>query len=328
MYDFRLAEVAEWIVTRDARTVAVQLPEGLKVHAQSMARDLRERTGRNILIHGDPCYGACDYAPSFPRYADALVQFGHAEIPSMEAPSNVLFVEVFIDLDVSTLLEKALPMLRDRIGLLTTVQHVHQLPKMMAWLGSHGKEVQIGRGDARIKFEGQVLGCNISSVDHIMDKVDQFLYVGSGDFHPLMVAIESEKPVLVLDPLTNEVREIDHLKERILRQRHAAITRAVSASRFLILVSTKVGQERMGLARRLQSLAEENDRSADILLLEEIHPDRLLPYQADAYVSTACPRIAIDDYLRFPKPILTPVEMEIVLGLKKWSDYSLDSIQG
>jgi len=64
------------------------------------------------------------------------------------------------------------------------------------------------------------------------------------------------------------------------------------------------------------------------VLLEEIHPDRLLPYQADAYVSTACPRIAVDDYLRYPKPILTPVEMEIVLGLKKWSDYSLDSIQG
>ncbi len=328
MYDFRLTEVADWIVARDARTVAVQFPEGLKVHAQSIARDLRERTGRSILILGDPCYGACDYASSFPQYADALVQFGHAEIPSMASPSNVLFVEVYIDLDMTALLEKALPMLRGRIGLLTTVQHVHQLPNMMSWLESHGKEVQIGRGDARIKFDGQVLGCNISSVDPLIDKVDQFLYVGSGDFHPLMVAIESDKPVLVLDPLMNEVREIDHLKERILRQRHAAIARAESANRFLILVSTKVGQERMGLAKRLQSLAEENNRSADIVLLEEIHPDRLLPYQADAYVSTACPRIAIDDYLRYPKPILTPVEMEIVLGLKKWSDYSLDSIQG
>lgn len=328
MYDFRLAEVAEWIVTRDARTVAVQFPEGLKVHAQSIARDLRERTGRDILILGDPCYGACDYASSFPRYADALVQFGHAEIPSMASPSNVLFVEVFIDLDLTTLLERVLPMLRDRIGLLTTVQHVHQLPKVKEWLASQGKEVRIGRGDARIKYEGQVLGCNISSVDQIVERVDQFLYIGSGDFHPLMVAIGSDKPVLVLDPLMNEVREIDHLKEMVLRQRHAAITRAEAARRFLILVSTKVGQERMSLARRLQSLAEDNGRSADIVLLEEIQPDRLLPYQADAYVSTACPRIAVDDYLRYPKPILTPLEMEIVLGIKKWSDFSLDSIQG
>jgi 2-(3-amino-3-carboxypropyl)histidine synthase len=328
LFDFRLNEVAEWIVNRGARTVAVQLPEGLKVHAQSIARDVRERTGADVLILGDPCYGACDYAPSFPRFADALVQFGHAEIPSMASPSNVLFVEVYIDLDVTTLLERALPKLRDRIGLLTTVQHVHQLPKIMQWLGSHGKEARIGRGDARIKFEGQVLGCNISSVDPLLEEVDQFLYIGSGDFHPLMVAIESDKEVLVLDPLMNEVREIDRLKERILRQRHAAITRAEAARRFLILVSTKVGQERMSLAMRLRSLAEENDRSADIVLLEEFHPDRLLPYQADAYVSTACPRIAIDDYLRYPKPILTPVELEIVLGLRNWSDYSLDSIQG
>jgi len=328
LYDFRLAEVAEWIVSRDARTVAVQLPEGLKVHAQNIACDLRERTGADILILGDPCYGACDYAPSFSRYADALVQFGHAEIPSMASPANILFVEVFIDVDVSALLERALPVLRDRVGLLTTVQHVPQLPKIMDWLASHGKEVRIGRGDALIKFEGQVLGCNISSVDPIVKDVDQFLYVGSGDFHPLMVAIESDKPVLVLDPLMNEVRDMEDLKERILRQRHAAIVRAESARHFLILVSTKVGQERLELARRLKDLAEENDRSAEIVLLEEIHPDRLLPYQADAYVSTACPRIAVDDYLRYPKPILTPVEMEIVLGLKKWSDYSLDSIQG
>jgi 2-(3-amino-3-carboxypropyl)histidine synthase len=328
LFDFRLNEVAEWIVNMDASTVAVQLPEGLKVHAQSIARELRERTGADILILGDPCYGACDYAPSFSRYADALVQFGHAEIPSMASPSNVLFVEVFIDLDVTMLLERVLPMLRDRVGLLTTVQHVHQLPKIKEWLTSHGKEARIGRGDPRIKFEGQVLGCNISSVDPLLEEVDQFLYIGSGDFHPLMVAIESDKQVLVLDPLLNEVREIDHLKERILRQRHAAITRAETASRFLILVSTKVGQERMSLAMRLRRFAEENGRSADIVLLEEFHPDRLLPYQADAYVSTACPRIAIDDYLRYPKPILTPVELEIVLGRKKWTDYSLDSIQG
>ncbi len=328
MYDFRLTEVAEWILNIGAKTIALQLPEGLKVHAQSIARDLRGRTGRDFLILGDPCYGACDYAQTFPRYADALVQFGHAEIPSLASPSNVLFVEVFIDLDVTTLLERVLPMIRDRVGLLTTVQHVHQLQHVKEWLASHGKEAWIGRGDTRIKFEGQVLGCNISSIDQLVEKVDQFLYIGSGDFHPLMVAIGSDKPVLVLDPLMDEVRELDHLKERVLRQRHAAITRAEAASRFLILVSTKVGQERISLARRLQTLAEENNRSADIVLLEEVQPDRLLPYQADAYVSTACPRIAVDDYLRYPKPILTPMEMEIVLGLKKWSDYTLDSIQG
>ena len=76
------------------------------------------------------------------------------------------------------------------------------------------------------------------------------------------------------------------------------------------------------------SLAEANNRTAELVLLEEFSPDQLLSYDADAFVSTACPRIAIDDYLRYPKPILTPIEMEIALGLKQWSDYRLDCILG
>lgn len=328
MYDFRLEEIAAWIGKVGARTIALQMPEGLKVHAQAVARELEGRTGASFLIVGDPCYGACDYTVRFRDYADALVQFGHADIPSMPHDDHVLFVEIFVNLDITDLLQRALPKLGARIGLLTTVQHVGMLPRVREWLERQGREVLIGQGDSRVRFEGQVLGCNITSVEPIMGQVDQFLYIGSGNFHPLSVAIESDKPVLVLDPLMNEVREIGELKDRILRQRFAAITRASEARSFLVLVSTKVGQNRMDLARELKRKAEAHGRSAEIVLLEEFHPDRLLPYQADAYVSTACPRIAIDDYLRYSKPILTPLEMEIVLGEKQWSEYRMDMILG
>lgn len=328
MYDFRLEEVAAWIIKVGARTVAVQMPEGLKVHAQDVSHEIEERTGASCLIIGDPCYGACDHTVRFREYSDALVQFGHADIPSMARDDRVLFVEIFMDLDIDGLLEQALPRLKGRIGLLTTVQHVHMLPRIKERLESRGKKALIGRGDARIRFEGQVLGCNITSVTSIADRVDQFLYIGSGNFHPLSVAIESDRPVLIIDPLMNEVREIGELKDKIMRQRFAAITRAAEAKRFLVLVSTKAGQMRMGLAQELKRKAEAHGRSAEIVLLEEFHPDRLLPYRADAYVSTACPRIAIDDYIRYKMPILTPPEMEIVLGERQWSEYRMDMILG
>jgi 2-(3-amino-3-carboxypropyl)histidine synthase len=328
MYDFRLDEVAAWIRKIDARLVALQMPEGLKAHAQEVAHRLESITPASCLIIGDPCYGACDYTVHFHAYADALVQFGHADIPSMGRDDRVLFVEVFMDLDMTPLLERALPLLKDRIGLMTTVQHVHSLPLVRQWLETRGKKVLIGRGDDRIVYEGQVLGCNITASTDIADQVDQFLYIGSGDFHPLSVAISSDRPVLILDPMMDEVRDVTDLKERILRQRHGAIVRAEAAARFVILVSTKVGQMRMELAKQLRRLAEENGKRAEIVLLEEVHPDRLLPYDADAFVSTACPRIAIDDYLRYERPLLTPVEMEIVLGKRPWSEYRMDSILG
>jgi 2-(3-amino-3-carboxypropyl)histidine synthase len=48
----------------------------------------------------------------------------------------------------------------------------------------------------------------------------------------------------------------------------------------------------------------------------------------DCFVSTACPRIAIDDYMQYKVPIITPIELDILLGYKKWDDYIFDEISG
>jgi len=328
LYDFRLDDVARWVADKGASTVALQMPEGLKAHAQVVGRELEARTGARCVLIADPCYGACDVDRRFPDYADVLVQFGHADIPSMRAGPDVLFVEVFMDLDVSALLPRALPLLRGTVGLLTTVQHVRALDQVREWLEAHGHPVLIGRGDSRIVHPGQVLGCNISAVEPLKGRADSYLYLGSGNFHPLSVAIETDRPVVVIDPLMQEVRELGELRERILRQRHGAIVRASEARRFVVLVSTKVGQNRLDLAWELRDKLEAAGRTADVVVLEEFHPDRLLPFDADAFVSTACPRIAIDDYLRYPKPLLTPVEVDIVLGFRRWEEYRMDSILG
>ena len=44
-------------------------------------------------------------------------------------------------------------------------------------------------------------------------------------------------------------------------------------------------------------------------------------------MNTACPRIAIEDYLTYKQPILTPQEFEIVLGERPWSEYAFDEIR-
>ena len=74
----------------------------------------------------------------------------------------------------------------------------------------------------------------------------------------------------------------------------------------------------------MKKLLESKGKTADVIMMERFDPEYLLPFKADAYVSTACSRIAIDDYLRYDKPILTPIELEIVLGIRDWEDYHLD----
>jgi 2-(3-amino-3-carboxypropyl)histidine synthase len=62
-------------------------------------------------------------------------------------------------------------------------------------------------------------------------------------------------------------------------------------------------------------------------MLDNISPDLLLAYMdLDAFVVTACPRVAIDDANMYKKPLLTPKELEIVLDIRKWEDYEIDEI--
>jgi 2-(3-amino-3-carboxypropyl)histidine synthase len=246
----------------------------------------------------------------------------------MATDGNVLFVEVRLDYDITGLLLPVLDRLAPRVGLVTTVQHLHQLKALKEWLEVNGRAVRIGQGDRRVKHAGQVLGCNVSAASSIKDNVDQFLFLGSGDFHPLAVSLATGKPVIILDPLMQEVRDVEQLKERILRQRHGAISLASGAKSFGIIISSKPGQQRKALAERLRELVIGKGLKASLIVMDNVSPDQLLSFQVDAFVSTACPRLAIDDYLRYRKPMLTPMELEVGLGVRSWGDYVFDSILG
>ena len=116
MYDFHFDDIAKFVTRKGARTVVLQMPEGLKVYAQRIVTEVENRTRAKCLNLTDPCYGACDVYSDFRHLGDVLVHIGHADIPSMNVSDRVLFIEVGFDFNVSDLLEKAAPKLKDRIG--------------------------------------------------------------------------------------------------------------------------------------------------------------------------------------------------------------------
>ncbi len=184
----------------------------------------------------------------------------------------------------------------------------------------------VGEPDGRTAYAGQLLGCDVETARSVVDKVNSFLYVGTGDFHPLGVALAVEKKVVASDPFTGEVKDMESLKEKILRQRFAAIASAREAQKFGIIVSRKLGQYRMGLAMTIKRLLESEGRQGYLLLMDLVGPDSLKGYKVDVFVSTACPRIAIDDSSQYDRPILTPPELDIALGRREWGQYELDEI--
>ncbi len=326
MFDFQLDNIVAWIRDGGYTSVALQLPEGLKIRATEISDYLTEKTGVETLIVGLPCYGACDLY-DYRGKTDALVHFGHSPIPSQGDDPNVLYIESRSDADVDDSILGLLSGLPERIGLLATIQYLDLIPKVKSILEKSGRKVFVGTGDRRIAYTGQVLGCNCSSAEAVLDDVDAFLFIGEGDFHPLAAAFGIKKDVIVLNPVTSEVRSMAEVRDRILRKRFAAIQTAKNAQSFLVIVCSKVGQNRSEEADRAIEKIRSHGLKAYKAILEEITPLSLLSYRVDAYVNTACPRVAMDDSAKYDHPMITLTELDIVLGDREWADYEFDQIR-
>jgi len=325
-YEFKLPEVLGKIKEMDAKIVGIQFPEGLKIHASEIAEKIESETDAMVIISGDPCYGACDVSDTHMEgLVDLIIHFGHVEFP-VDYRVPVLFIEAYSKMDVMKVVRESLKELENyqKIGLVTTIQHLNVLSDIKKFLVENNREVITKEGSGT--REGQVLGCNFSAIKDI--DADAFLYVGSGNFHSLGIKLFTEKPVIIADPYMSEVRNIDEFTDRILRIRFAKITRAKEAKKFGIIVSSKKGQFRFDLAKKLKNLINKKGNKACIIMVDNISPDLLLPYlKLDAFVVTACPRVAIDDANMYKKPLLTPKELEIVLSIRKWEDYKIDEIE-
>ena len=340
-YDLDLDAVAQRIRAREGtKLVGLQFPDGLRDYATEIEKLLRARTGDDVeyVISADPSYGACDLALNLQRLgADLLVHFGHTEMPSINHlfQWDVLYVAARHRLDVGPVSAKGARRLAEltgggrRVGIVTTAQHQHKLQQMADAMKADGFEVYVGAGDNRLAGWGQLLGCNYTAGTSIEDDVDGFVYVGSGDFHPIAIAWGTDKPVVLADPYSGEVRTIEDVMDRLMRQRFAAIQRAKDARTFGILVGTRVGQERMKLARGLKKMLEREGKGAHLVALDFFSWDNLQYFRhLDALVNTSCPRITTDDYSRYPMPMLTPPELEVVLGKRAWEDYAFDEFKG
>jgi 2-(3-amino-3-carboxypropyl)histidine synthase len=323
-WDYELDRILEAIDERDAKTVGLQFPEGLKRRGPAVADDLRALAPDDVtfMLSGQPCYGACDLDTYLMRRTDVFVHFGHSP---MKESDKIIYVPLFSNVDPFPMMEESLAELADPdedpdVGLVTTAQHMNRFEEMADWLEERGYEVHTRRGDDRLTHEGQVLGCNYASAD--VD-ADQILYVGGGKFHPLGLAMEHpEKNVVICDPVNNVVTVAD--TEKFMKQRYASVHKAMDAEKWGVIFCTKIGQGRW---ERAQEIVENND-DAYLITMDEVTPDRLRNFAMDAFVNTGCPRITTDDGPRFHKPMLTPDEYEIAVGNEPLDSLQFDTFHG
>lgn len=190
---------------------------------------------------------------------------------------KTIFIEAKSDAELK-LSKEQIEKLPKKIGIVTTIQHLYKI-----------KDIQKQLPNSIIA--GQVLGCSASSAKKIKNDVDAFLYVGSGVFHPIEIAIETEKDVFCFNPFTKKLSKIDDNEiQKYNKKKIGSLTKFLSSDRIGILVSTKSGQNRMDDAVKL---AEKKDKEYYLFAFDTLNELDLenFPF-IECWVNTACPRIA------------------------------------
>ena len=219
---------------------------------------------------------------------------------------KTLFIEARSGVSL-ILSEKVLKRVKDlpnKIGLVTTVQHYHKIKELKSQLESIGKKVFTAKGN-RARHEAQILGCDVAAASRVKDKVDFFIYIGTGRFHPMAVYLATDKPVYVYNPFLKLFKELD-LSEIKRYKGHvkAGVVSFLEAKRLGILMSEKSGQNNRKLALELKRKLKDKGKKAYILAFDTLDFSQLenFPF-IDCFVNTACPRL-IDDYSKFPRPVV------------------------
>ena len=321
-FDFEEERIKQEITKLGAKRVLLQLPEGLKPEGPRLAK-IVEKNGALPIISADPCYGACDVAVNEAESlgVDLIVHFGHSKLIKYEQIPTI-YIEARATVTVDEAVEQSLPFLSKyaKIGLATSVQHLHALNQAREILIRAGKTVIIG-DTGQMSYPGQVSGCNYSNVKSIADEVEAFLFVGGGRFHALGIALSTSKPTFIADPYDNRAFSINDEAQKILKQRWTCIEEAQHAKAFGVLIGLKPGQKRFDEALKIKELAEKNGKAAYLFAVREIIPEVLLEFPSvDAYVNTACPRVSLDAPEKFLKPVLTINEFMVISGGSSWEN--------
>ena len=158
---------------------------------------------------------------------------------------------------------------------------------------------------------GQILGCASykKSLHLDISKIDGFVYIGDGYFHPnaLLLAQENEdkiKPVVILNVVAKEVEVLgDNHIRKYLTKRKSNLMNFHMSKVIGVFITTKWGQEYLDTSTKLKEKYKDKKFYffiGDNFLDNEIEN---FPY-CEVFINTACPRIGQDDVLRHSKPVV------------------------
>jgi len=189
------------------------------------------------------------------------------------------------------------------IGLITTIQHANIIKKIKDYLEKNNKKVIIGK--SKFLEKAQMLGCDVSAATKIQNKIQAFLYVGSGKFHSLQLALTTNKPVFIFNPLNEHFSELDKKEiQKIKARKRGQKIKFLYSDVFGILVSTKLGQNKLKEALNLKEKLDKQKKKAYIFTFNTLDTNQLENYPSiECWINTACPGLSLEQPFIWHKDI-------------------------
>ena len=320
-YSFEIPKTIHRIRSLGAKRVALQMPEGLLLFATTISDILTQFCpGAETLIMGDVTYGACcvdDYTARA-LGCDLLVHYAHSCLVPVDVTRiKTLYVFVDITIDAGHLvasLERSFPSGKT-LALVGTIQFNATIHGVRGALERAGFRVLVPQIAPLSK--GEILGCTSPRL-HDDDAVDFILYLGDGRFHLESIMIHNpDLPAYRYDPYSRKLTRETYGHDEMQGLRRQAIATARTAGKWGLILGSLGRQGNPHTMALIEKALGAKGIPFVNLLLSEIFPGKLaLLADVECWVQVACPRLSIDWGYAFPRPLLTPYEALVALGVR------------
>eukprot|EP00921_Rhytidocystis_pertsovi_P019131 GHVQ01030328.1.p1 GENE.GHVQ01030328.1~~GHVQ01030328.1.p1 ORF type:complete len:382 (-),score=42.11 GHVQ01030328.1:102-1247(-) len=331
-YNFEVQKTINRIKSLNAKSVLLQLPEGLLQWGQSLSEIISQFTEADVIIDGDVTYGACciDDILASCLSVDLLVHYGHSclvPVDHVSVPCMYVFVDILFDVDhlvetVKVNWDKLVCDSERKLGLMGTIQYSTALHMAAEDLKLWADEASVVVPQLKPLTHGEVLGC---TSPHIAKDIDSVVFVSDGRFHLESALIQNPHVKFFrYDPFTQELLAETYAHSLLHRNRQDAISAAVSTPADVpigLILSTLGRQGSVGILESLQELLNKCDRRWVVFLLSEIQPDRIAKLKGiSCFIQVGCPRLSLDWGHFYCRPLLTPYEAHVAFGQTAYKD--------
>lgn len=296
--DLQLNELYKILKKQKAKRFLLELPEGLKHRSFEIINYMKDLK-KEFVLSIDTTFGACDIYETELSKANcqAIIHFGHTKFVLQKLKQNIIYWPCYYTFENEDIIKATKDIEKNfknkYITIVGPIQYKYFIKEIIINLKKN-KKVKYKDNNKQVRLEqNQILGCDCSSVDKIVNDLDAIIYLGDGNFHfNVLQNLRAYKY-----NLNNIFQEIQEIK----KPKFDAIL--LESKKIGIYVSSKLGQNKIKIAEDVAQKVGHCKKEYIILYGNEINNEKLLGLGLNLVINTACPRIT-DDYRNYSLPVI------------------------